>query len=941
MKRTDNNTRIELPLAVVALHVITTAVVLAAAAVLLAAVFATDEVADVVTFVAGLTLGGVTIGTFAYTKRKSAQAAEADRAAAADQAAGTDTSASVAQAPDTGRAQAARASADPTPALATTPLVFASAVPVADGGAALGDASSRATDPEDTRSGSADLAAARSDGTDLVGAHADAKDSGGDGAEAELALTAEPTKYSKLDLQSLSKRLVGCPDPVAELKLMEKDIADRERAWTGHGRWSHGRAESERARLVAHALGHEETTEDDSPDPDPEVTPIPSGAELFLAHRLRASGLYDEDVEMPRMHIVCPHSSGMFYLRVEQDQVPYGTMLVVLRIEAALNAVRFALRYYDDREPSEDDCISLVQRISSSIVAQAAPIDEPVKQDQGIDPDGAWAVRHAISQAIESFQLPYRLVANFRSNVADGNVAIEVQLTPGDVFPEECISREMGDHRIPATRQMRRMRASDYALRLAILLAASAFRASGRIKHVWVAGILETATRRDCYYSIDFDRWRFAKVDLEEVDDLERVLHPFCPAIRLEDGFLRPVAQTFSLGEERFCPRRRFESVSLSSRRLKGAVAEALGTDHVSGLAVDEGEKRVAVADDILRHLALPNDERATEHDVHAILEIAGDDPDPSVRSAAERTARALVAGSISDDPLAVVDEFVSGDDLTRAVRAAHQALAQHDFDRAAAMLSAVLSPIDEAGYYDDTDHMVWRYFADYTARALFNRIGDLGGRSLMLVPRSYFDAHLLMTVALLASNRFEDAERHARLLVRIAPLDTRSRLQLVRTLEAQNRDDEAIAELRALLEIAHDPQSVGTAYYRMAYFQWKTGNIIAAQACYALAVRFLPAAVQTISLEVATLAMSTGDIQGFDHELSEREVMDALAAHDIPEAPTDRVSEAFFQCAHAALDAEIFPVARNFMTTLAAFAPDDVIVGILRSLEDAPDSRL
>ena len=126
-----------------------------------------------------------------------------------------------------------------------------------------------------------------------------------------------------------------------------------------------------------------------------------------------------------------------------------------------------------------------------------------------------------------------------------------------------------------------------------------------------------------------------------------------------------------------------------------------------------------------------------------------------------------------------------------------------------------------------------------------------------------------------------------------------------------------------------------------MAYFQWKTGNIIAAQACYALAVRFLPAAVQTISLEVATLAMSTGDIQGFDHELSEREVMDALAAHDIPEAPTDRVSEAFFQCAHAALDAEIFPVARNFMTTLAAFAPDDVIVGILRSLEDAPDSRL
>lgn len=760
-------------------------------------------------------------------------------------------------------------------------------------------------------------------------------------AEPEVELTSEPSKYSKLDMGTLVDRLVGCPDPIAELKLMEKDIADREQAWKGHGRWSEGRSMRERDRLIARALGREIPDEDDGPDPDPEVTPIPSGIELFLAHRLRDSGLYDDEVEMPQMHIVCPRSSGMFYLRVEQPQVSYGAMLVVLRIEAALNAVRFALRYYDDEEPTEDECIELQQRITSSIAAQAAPIDEPLETDEGIDPNGEWAVRHAISQAIESYQLPYRLVANFRANVADGNVAIEVMLTPSDVFPTECISAEAGGKRIPATKQMRRMRASDYALRLAVLLAASAFRASAEVKHVWVAGILETSTRRDCYYSIDFDRWRFAKVDLSEVDDLERILHPFCPALRLEDGFLRPVTQTFALSEERFCPRRRFESVSLSSRRLRGAVAEALGTDHVSGLAVDEGEKRAAVADDILRHLAHPEDERATERDVHAILEIAGDDPDPSVRSAAERTARALVTGSISDDPLAVVDEFVSGDLLTRANQAAQKALAEHDLVRANKILAEALSPIDDEGLYEDTDHVVWRYFADFVDRALYNRLVDLEGRSLMLVPRGYFDAHLLMTVTLLASNRPEKAERHARLLTRIAPLDTRSRLQVVRALEGQGKDDEAIEELRGLLEIAHDPQSVGTAYYRMAFFQWKTGKVVAAKACYALAIRFLPAAAQTIALEIATLAMTTGGSTDLDHEMSEREVADTLAAHNIPDAPTDRVSEAFFQCAHAAVDAEIFPVARNFMSTMAAFAPDDVIVGILHSLEDAPDSRL
>ncbi len=756
------------------------------------------------------------------------------------------------------------------------------------------------------------------------------------------ALVPRNSKYSHFDYDDFVKRLLGTGDPIAELKLIAQDITQREQAWTGTGHWKGGRAQAERSRLAALALGEEDIPVVKADEPDPKQTPIPSGVELFLAHQLQDAGLFDKDVELPRMHAVRPHSSGMLYLRVEQEQVAYGAMLNVFRIEATLNAVRFVSRYFDDLDKvSEEDCCSLQQRITSSIVAQAAPIDQPYESKDDGDPDGEWAVRHDISESIESFQLPFRLVASFRTNVVDGNVAIEVTLTPADVFPNTVYVPYVGLTK--SSKQMRREAASAYGLRLALLLAAAAFRTSKRIQHVWVAGVLDTATRHSCYYSIDFDRWRFSKIELEHVDDLQSTLHSFCPTMRIEDGFLRPVAQTFSLSEERFCPHRRFESVSLSTRRLAKPFAKALGTNHVSGLAINEADKREALADDIIRNLASPSDKEATTRDVHAILTIAGDDPDPNVRSAAERTAEKLVRGTISDDPLAVAEEFVSGDVLSRATVRAQEALAAHDATTAIRLLDEALATADSKEHYADSSHIVWRYFATFVDRALYNRLDMDDGRTVMLVPRSYFNAHLLDSIALISANRVAQAADHARLLVRIAPLDTRSRLQLVRCLENMGKDDDAIAELKLLLEVAHDPQSIGTAYYRMAFFQWKSGNYLAAQACYALAMRFLPGSAPTVAIEMATLSMQ-GNAQGaaeLQRNLSAHEISATLQSYGIPEAPTERIARAFFECARASLDAEIFPVARMFMSTLAAFAPDDVTVGVMRSLEDGPGTPL
>ena len=143
---------------------------------------------------------------------------------------------------------------------------------------------------------------------------------------------------------------------------------------------------------------------------------------------------------------------------------------------------------------------------------------------------------------------------------------------------------------------------------------------------------------------------------------------------------------------------------------------------------------------------------------------------------------------------------------------------------------------------------------------------------------------------------------------------------------------------LTHLLTIAHDPEGLALAYYRMAFFQWKQGHTLAAQACYATSLRFAPAFTPLVTMEMATLAYQNPG--SFREELSEQEIEQLLDDQGIPIAPTEEMSEAFLDCARASLDAEIFPVARNFAWILGAFSGDDIIAGVIRSIEDAPSER-
>lgn len=709
--------------------------------------------------------------------------------------------------------------------------------------------------------------------------------------------TQDRISETTLDFAALSSTLVGAEDPLDALKRFVGDIRTREA------------------------------------EQDPNTAP--SGLERYAARRLEEAGLFSSDVELPAIDVVRPHASNMVYLRCLDPRIPYLAKVRIIQIEAALNAIRFASASVDAHASCED-AYRLNQRLARSIVAQAPALDEPLELALGIPSDGEWAVRYGISQAIESLQLPYRLTADFRCNVADGNVAIEFAHTPAEVFPASCY---LDGHGIVATTgDMRQQAAADYALRVALLLAASAFRCSPRIRHVWVAAVHENAVRRTCYLSVDFDRWRFAKLDFANLGDLAELYRAFAPVMRYEQGWLRPVKQGFHLEEERFCPSRRYVPVSLSSRKLDGEVAARLGCDHVSALSIEEGDGRALVASAIMMRLAPADDAHATQKNVRTILDLAADDPDPTVRSAAERVVNRLVAGTIEADPFVIGEEFVRGDALTRANDRAKELLMRQQPEEARKAVVPLLDQIDAAGTYADTAQVTYRFFNSYIERALYNRLqaSESASSTVLLVPDAYYEAHLLASVTSLMLGMPDDALAHAERLRTLAPLDARGRLHLVRCLEALGRDDEAVDELSRLLEIVHEPWGVGLTYYRMAFFQWKRGNVAAAQACYQLALQYLPVAMPMVTMELSVLYIQhAGELST---EMTRENAEEVIAAYGIPVAPTQETSDAFYECAQASLDAEIFPVARNFALVLGAFSGDDIISGLVRSLEDAPD---
>ena len=683
-------------------------------------------------------------------------------------------------------------------------------------------------------------------------------------------------------------------------------------------------------------------TKHDEPQVDPDNAPSPF--ELFLAHLLEEAGLFEETKPGEGVeNVVIPHHSGLYYLRPTSQTLGYGSFLRVLRIEAALNTLHLAHEYLQDRQAQdEEELYRIAQRITSSICAQVPDVDMadwsylamPWQRPYGPAENGEWTVREALSNAIESLKTPYRLEAKFRTNVDGGDVAIEFRVTDARVFPKSLYVDGIGI--VPSTRHMRRREASRYAARMGLLLANHAFRASNRIRRVWISAVHQTSTQYACWYSVCLDRRPFSHVHMSSIVDPITTLRALGANIQDDAGILTPVDACFYLEDERFCPKFRHDIWTLSERELPAADAPSLGTKRVSGLVIHEELGRMLAAQDALTEIDSAH--ATTLSSVRAIMDAAEKTSDISVWRAAERVAGELVEGSIAaDDVNAIQNAMQSSGTLEHALERLHTFMSNGDLPEAVNYLRKAIVTSERECAYEDTPSVTYRSFSSFTERVLYNREHADDKRSVVLVPDSYLVAQMTLSSLLMACGKqfAQEAIEHARTAVRLAPYTFAARLLYVTSLEQAGDLEQAAEELKDMLERGYEPRGIGLGYYRMASLQYKLDNREACQACYQRAAMVLPDLVPLIMTECQALVQQGME---FDEEMNLGKIDRTLASYDIPVAPTEDMAFALYDSATASVDAEVFPVAHDLMNAITSLTGDDVMRGIRNSLENEPD---
>lgn len=714
---------------------------------------------------------------------------------------------------------------------------------------------------------------------------------GTEGEVAEKPLGQTDDAHPPFDLDDLARSLAAASDPAGALRSFAASVRERSEL-AGSG-----------------------------------ATEAPGGLELYLAERLLEAGVLESDgAALPSMRVVRPRTSDLFYLRVDDDELPWLSKVRLLRVEAALNGALIASRVLPDGGAGStlEEVVRCEQRACRSIVAQA-PRAATRREGPAL---GEWDVREAISFGIETFQLPYRLTARFRANVRAGVAAFEVDLVPPRAWASTVFVDGLGI--VGATPEMRRRAATDYNLRMGVLLAAYALAAAPRLSAVWVAGVVDTASSHACYYSACLTRRLLEDVDLEGSFDPVELMRAAGATIDEHSRELGAVRQDFSLDDELFCPAWRFEPVELSGRSLLPQAAEALGCQEARGLSADEARARRAAADELVRELG-----DSTEGNVRALLSLARRSGEGDVRDAALRCVRSLIDGSLADDPLEIVGSLVLGDELTRGAALAHERMLARDAEGAVRAALDAIASAGENAYLDDGKR-TWRSFGDHADRALYNRLLAREGEVCSLAPNALLEAHLAASAAELAQERLEGALAHARRARELAPLSAQASLSLASCLEATGDLAAAADELARLLSVAHDPETIALAYLRMAQVQWQGGRVLAAQACYQRACQGVGATLVVAGLAVIALIGRVGDAA--TASLSPEQAESALRGAGIPVAPTEDVVRALAEAARAATDAELFPVARDATRALCSLVRDDVTFGVLRSLEGEPD---
>ena len=639
-------------------------------------------------------------------------------------------------------------------------------------------------------------------------------------------------------------------------------------------------------------------------------------------------------------------------------------------LEAALN--RFLLQC-DERggarpaaAATSEEVAALDRRLVAALDPKPLRVGPPDAASRG-EEDGEWLVRCDVCAAFERLRLPVRAELSFNCDLRAGVAVVELLAPDGDLMPKSSWtpggSGESGGAWTDFDRFERDRQALDYAAHLGAYAAAVAFRASPRIRRVCVTAwrfcgdtgrlddLPEAAPK--AFYTCELRRssWREGELErllsgsftclFEQGAGEVNPLHPD-PA--------RPLRNLRSAAQRRLLP----ES---SDEGLDGAASLALGARRASELRIEREDYLRRIGEGLADAVVKTSTAADAIRVVRAEQERARARRDLQCVEACTRLMEGLAEGSIdASDQNDMVGKFLGADRCLPALARAKER-SRRDPEGAAQLL---MDAVAEAGALDgfiDGATTAWRYFDSYPSRVLYNRAraaageeaGADGGdsepwtlsalaaadapREVRLVSDSFFICHLEAAHLLEQSfTRIDDALRMARRAVELAPATTAAYRQLGRVYMLVGDAESAARCLKGGLRVAASPSEVALSYYQLAYVLWKAGRERAAGACYLKSLaQDGPALIELhAAAELRELVVETR------RPLPAPDEVDGLLAEaGIPLAPAPDLLDALSEGAAAAVDSNIFPVARSLLHARLVFEPDEALDGVLRSLED------
>lgn len=646
--------------------------------------------------------------------------------------------------------------------------------------------------------------------------------------------------------------------------------------------------------------------------------------------------------------------ANTYYLGVEVEDAPISTE-TIWALEGALNRFLLVGEALGERASmaADEECVRwdslLFETMGTQHPAVGSLADDPASQGSG-----EWGVRCALGITLERLRLPVRVDVSMRFDVEAGAAAFELTAPGASLMPTRLWREGDGcDGGLAlATDEDREAQAHRYALHAGLVMAAAAFDASSSIRRVDLVarpcapaegeglarGAGEFPHESSCRAFVKVSFGRETYDSFGRFEDA-RSGDPLPPYVASGACFGEEGVEAFAHvdGLPSFDLRR--SAPEVIDFHLVGAARRELGADRCKDVRITFDAARRKLAEGLADRIVRASSATDAIRFVRTAQEEALERGEEKTAAACTRLMASLAEGELDmGDQNAVVGRFL-GEDRCLVALGWARTLASGDSEAAVRVLMDAVSEAAALDGFVDGSATVYRAFDSYASRVLYNRarrgsgaparaFADAGKR-VELVPDSFYLCHLEITQLLEHSfERTEEALRFGQRAIELAPATAAGYRQLGRAYMLVGDMENAAAVLQEGLLVAVQPNDIAMAYYQLAYVLWKAGRVQAGAACYLKSLMTSPSMAMQATAELQELMEETGVT------LPGKEAVDEeLMGYAVPVAPAAEVLEALGSGAAAAVDAGLFPVARNLLALRLRYRPDDALVNVLKSL--------